>query len=106
MAPFLSAGYLQDNIVGVQYCECRGEACDGVQSMLPSQRAPAAFHSTPAMLLTHARSPCPLADEGEVNNNEMVELVREPHNPYDNWAIQVDNVRAVPTCCSSGALRM
>ncbi|KAI7841955.1 hypothetical protein COHA_004482 [Chlorella ohadii] len=31
--------------------------------------------------------------EGEVNNNEMVELVREPDNQYDNWAIRVDNVR-------------
>lgn len=27
-----------------------------------------------------------------MNNNEMVQLVREPDNPYDNWAVRVDNV--------------
>ncbi|GFR51517.1 hypothetical protein Agub_g13933, partial [Astrephomene gubernaculifera] len=31
--------------------------------------------------------------EGEANLNEMVLLVREPNNPYDRWAIRVDNVR-------------
>ena len=23
---------------------------------------------------------------------QMVKLVREPHNPYDRWAVRVDNV--------------
>lgn len=31
--------------------------------------------------------------DGEVNKNEMVVLTREPHNPYDEWAVRVDNVR-------------
>ncbi|KAL4458507.1 hypothetical protein ABPG75_013372 [Micractinium tetrahymenae] len=31
--------------------------------------------------------------EGEVNKNEMVSLIREPENPYDRWAVRVDNVR-------------
>ncbi|EFJ52656.1 hypothetical protein VOLCADRAFT_115608 [Volvox carteri f. nagariensis] len=30
---------------------------------------------------------------GEANKDEMVLLVREPNNPYDRWAIRVDNVR-------------
>ncbi|GLC34103.1 hypothetical protein PLESTB_000837700 [Pleodorina starrii] len=30
---------------------------------------------------------------GEANKNEMVLLIREPNNPYDRWAIRVDNVR-------------
>eukprot|EP00058_Branchiostoma_floridae_P013286 XP_002598774.1 hypothetical protein BRAFLDRAFT_212976 [Branchiostoma floridae] len=32
---------------------------------------------------------------GEVNNNEMVSLVREPRNPYDSNAVRVDNVMGV-----------
>ena len=31
--------------------------------------------------------------QGTVNQNEMVVLVREPDNPYDRWAVRVDNVR-------------
>ena len=29
---------------------------------------------------------------GTVNNDEMVSLIREPHNPYDRNAVRVDNV--------------
>ncbi|KAG2423298.1 hypothetical protein HXX76_015447 [Chlamydomonas incerta] len=30
---------------------------------------------------------------GEANLDEMVLLIREPQNPYDRWAIRVDNIR-------------
>lgn len=32
---------------------------------------------------------------GTVNNNEMVSLTREPHNPYDRNAVRVDNVYGI-----------
>jgi len=32
---------------------------------------------------------------GTVNNNEMVSLRREPHNPYDRNAVRVDNVYGI-----------
>ena len=32
---------------------------------------------------------------GTVNNNEMVSLSREPHNPYDRNAVRVDNVYGI-----------
>ena len=32
---------------------------------------------------------------GTVNNNEMVSLVREPHNPYDRNAVRIDNVYGI-----------
>ena len=32
---------------------------------------------------------------GTVNNNEMVSLLREPHNPYDRNAVRVDNVYSI-----------
>lgn len=31
--------------------------------------------------------------EGTVNRHEMVILQREADNPYDRWAVRVDNVR-------------
>ncbi|KAL9963926.1 hypothetical protein ACROYT_G027482 [Oculina patagonica] len=33
--------------------------------------------------------------QGSVNNNEMVSLIREPHNPFDANALRVDNVHGV-----------
>jgi len=32
---------------------------------------------------------------GTVNNNEMVSLIREPHNPHDRNAVRVDNVYGI-----------
>ena len=49
--------------------------------------------------VTWLPGPCPLpaarCPQGEVNQNEMVLLVREPENAYDGWAVRVDNVEHV-----------
>lgn len=45
---------------------------------------------TPSLLPTLPHHPLPLFPPVQ-----MVELLREPDNPYDRWAIRVDNVRGV-----------
>jgi hypothetical protein len=38
-------------------------------------------------------APLPQFYTGEVSKCEMIGLVREPNNPYDRYAIRVDNIR-------------
>ena len=101
-------GYITDNIVGLQYYEVR--ACFACGAAAADHKtaaaAKAALHACclPAHWLGSPHTGghlnarplrAALCPQGEVNQNEMVLLVREPENAYDAWAVRVDNVEHV-----------
>ena len=92
-------GIIRSKVVGIKYCEHTW--------------------SGSYLIVVWSNNMVSLSDQGMTLDNEMVNLIREPHNAYDRFALRVDNqrnqqvghipkdtVRTISPLIDSGKLRL